>query len=438
MDNANPTRPGTIMGNKSRRRFGDRQPKLAFLITATFALGLVAGQLFGGGPARSDASSSLADHPAFESFQDAWNLVHDNYVLPGELDDAELLYGAASGMMEAVGDTGHSSFLDPANATAFKASLQGELIGIGVRLDFDDDFPVIVAPIKGSPAEAAGIERGDTIMEVDGVSTDRMTIAQITSSLRGDEGDEVMLKIGRPIDGSTFTVNLARARIRIEPVEWAFLPDGLFLIRLNEFSAGAGEHLRQALQVARNDGATGVVLDMRGNPGGLVAEALRVAGEFLPEGDVLYQHQDRAEEPLPVFIEDTGGLALDIPLVVLIDRGSASAAEIVAASLRDNGRAELVGEQTFGTGTVVSSYTLDDGSIAAIGTALWRTPEGELVRNVGVSPTIPVVLDPGVDPIEFESESVLSMEAIQATGDDQLTRAMGELSLVESPVVGVS
>jgi carboxyl-terminal processing protease len=121
-----------------------------------------------------------------------------------------------------------------------------------------------------------------------------------------------------------------------------------------------------------------------------------------------------------------------MPLVVLVDRGSASAAEIVAASLRDNGRAEIIGEQTFGTGTVVSSYTLEDGSIAAIGTALWRTPGGEMVRNVGVAPTISVSLDPGADPIEFESETPLSRSAIETAGDEQLLRAMEHLS--EEPV----
>jgi carboxyl-terminal processing protease len=406
---------------------------LAVIVTVTFLLGLVAGQLLGGGPRHSGASTStMVDHPAFASLQESWNLVHDNYVLPDELDDEALLYGAASGLLKAVGDTGHSAFLDPTDAAAFKASLQGELIGIGVRLDFDDEYPVVVAPIEGSPAEAAGIERGDTIMEVDGAATDRMTVTEITAALRGKEGEEVELKVGRPADGTSFTVTLARARITIEPVEWTMLPDGLALIRLNEFSAGASEHLGEALKAAQGEGATGIVLDMRSNPGGLVTEAIRVAGQFLPSGEVLYQHQERNEEPKPVTIEDGDGLALDMPLVVLVDRGSASAAEIVAASLRDNGRAEIIGEQTFGTGTVVSSYTLEDGSIAAIGTALWRTPGGEMVRNVGVAPTISVSLDPGADPIEFESETPLSRSAIETAGDEQLLRAMEHLS--EEPV----
>jgi carboxyl-terminal processing protease len=153
---------------------------------------------------------------------------------------------------------------------------------------------------------------------------------------------------------------------------------------------------------------------------------------------VLYQHQKRDGEAVPVLIEDSAGIGLDLPLVVLVDRGSASAAEIVASSLRDNGRAEIVGSQTFGTGTVVSSYTLIDGSIAAVGTALWKTPEGELVRDIGVAPTIEISLDPGVDPIAFEGEATLTSEDIEQAEDDQLVEGIRVLSPAGPLVVGVS
>jgi carboxyl-terminal processing protease len=423
---------------QDNHRAATDKPRLAVIIIATFVLGLVTGQFVGVGPQRSGASSSMTDHPQFESLKDAWDLVHNNYVMPEELDDAELLYGAASGMMAAVGDTGHSAFLDPVDAKAFRASLKGELIGVGLRISFDGEFPVVVAPIDGSPAEKAGIEADDTIMEIDGVSTDRMSNNEVSSALRGAEGDEVTLMIGRPLDGTTFTVTLTRARIKVDPVEWAWLPDDLFLVRLNEFSSDAGEEVGDALTVARDEGASGIVLDLRGNPGGLVTVANEVAGQFLPDGEVLYQHQKRDEESVPVLIDDSAGLGLDIPLVVLVDRGSASAAEIVASALRDSGRAEIVGSQTFGTGTVVSSYTLIDGSIAAIGTALWKTPEGELVRNIGVAPTIEISLDPGVEPIAFESEATLTSDDIDQAEDDQLVEAMRVLAPAESPMVGVS
>jgi carboxyl-terminal processing protease len=275
-------------------------------------------------------------------------------------------------------------------------------------------------------------------MEIDGVSTDRMSNNEVSSALRGAEGDDVTLKIGRPLDGTTFTVRLVRARIEVDAVEWAWLPDDLFLVRLNEFSSGAGEELGNALRVARDEDASGIVLDLRGNPGGLVTEANDVAGQFLPSGEVLYQHQKRDGEAVPVLIEDSAGIGLDLPLVVLVDRGSASAAEIVASSLRDNGRAKIVGSQTFGTGTVVSSYTLIDGSIAAVGTAIWKTPEGELVRDIGVTPTIEISLDPGVDPIAFEGEATLTPEDIEQANDDQLVEGIRALSPAGPLVVGVS
>jgi carboxyl-terminal processing protease len=406
---------------------------LALLLPAIFLLGFVGGQVVDVGPRQSGASSSYEDHPAFASFQESWDLVHERYVVPEEIDDEALIYGAAEGMVEALGDTGHSSFLNPTDAEAFRASLKGELIGIGVRIDFDSEFPTVIAPISGSPADNAGIEAGDIIMSIDGAATDRMEISEVTGLLRGAEGDDVVLEVGRPDDGSEFTVTLTRARIKIQPVSWAYLPDDLMLIRLSEFSSGADAALRKALQKARRGDAKGIVLDLRGNPGGLVTEAIKVAHEFLPEGEVLYQQQNREGELSPVVVQGTDGLALEIPLVVLIDRGSASAAEIVAASLHDNGRAELVGEQTFGTGTVVSSYTLDDGSIAAIGTALWKTPDGELVRDVGVPPSIPQALPPGVDPIEFDSDTTLSIEVIHASEDEQLERAIDELLQTSQP-----
>jgi carboxyl-terminal processing protease len=438
MEHADPSPANRELAVRDDRPAATTKPRLAVLIIATFVLGLVAGQFIGVGPRHSGASSSITNHPQFESLKDTWDLVHNNYVLPEELDDAELLYGAASGMMAAVGDTGHSAFLDPVDAKAFRASLKGELIGVGLRISFDGEFPAVVAPIDGSPAQDAGIKPDDTIMEIDGVSTDRMSNNEVSSALRGAEGDDVTLKIGRPLDGTTFTVRLVRARIEVDAVEWAWLPDDLFLVRLNEFSSGAGEELGNALRVARDEDASGIVLDLRGNPGGLVTEANDVAGQFLPSGEVLYQHQKRDGEAVPVLIEDSAGIGLDLPLVVLVDRGSASAAEIVASSLRDNGRAKIVGSQTFGTGTVVSSYTLIDGSIAAVGTAIWKTPEGELVRDIGVTPTIEISLDPGVDPIAFEGEATLTPEDIEQANDDQLVEGIRALSPAGPLVVGVS
>ncbi len=401
--------------------------RLTIAAVVIFAVGLLAGSLTSGAGQLS-ATSSIADTPAYAIFEETWNLVHDQYVLPGELDDTELMYGATRGMVEAVGDVGHSAFLDPAEAKAFSASLSGELIGIGVRLEFTGKYPEILAPLNGSPAEAAGIESGDVILKIDGQDTSRFTSTQIGNLLRGEEGVPVDLTIGRPAADIEFDVTIERARIEIVPVEWAQLPDGLFLIRLNEFSDGAAEGIAEALDTANNSGATGIVLDMRGNPGGYVHEAKAVASEFLPAGSVLYIEQKRDQEAKPVLLDRDEGRARTIPLTVLVDETSASAAEIVAASLRDNGRAEVIGQRTFGTATVVSSFELDDGSIAAIGTAVWTAPNGENARNIGISPTIMVELSPLANEIRFEPGTEISLHEITEAGDEQLLAAIEVLT----------
>jgi carboxyl-terminal processing protease len=401
-----------------------RHGTVSLIALSIFLAGLLTGQ--GLGPMRSGfgAAPSLQDQPAFATLEEAWQMLHEHYVLPEELDESDLIYGAARGMLQAAGDPGHTAFLDPVEARSFRSSLEGQLIGVGLRLDFGRVHPTVVAPIPNSPAEAAGIEAGDQIVSIDGVPTDRMSMTDIASSLRGEEGEAVTLGIIDGAEGSVREVTLVRARIPIEPVEWLLLPDDLMLIRLSQFSAGAGEDLREALRAGFEAGVEGVVLDLRGNPGGLVSEAIRVGSEFLPEGTTLYMSQGRDGEPVPVPTTGTRGVGYDVPLVVLVDSTSASAAEIIAAAMRDAGRAEVVGERTFGTGTVVSSYALQDGSIAAIGSALWLTPEGELLRTTGVDPTIAVMNDPDVVPIEFAGRTALSLADIEQARDEQLLVAM--------------
>jgi carboxyl-terminal processing protease len=418
-----------MISSKRGKREG---AKLPIALAMVFSLGMLAGVLIGGG-GRLGASSSATDTPAFAIFQQTWDLVQDHYVLPDELDDTELMYGAARGMVEAVGDVGHSAFLDPVEAQAFRASLNGELIGIGVRLVFRGQHPEVVSPIKGSPAEAAGIEAGDLIVEIEGRDTGRMTSTEVGTLLRGEEGAPVSLTIERSGQDEVLDLTIYRARIDIDPVEWAALPGGIYLIRLNEFSDGAGQALEEAIDTALDAGGAGIILDLRGNPGGYVYEAERVASQFLPTGTVLYVQQGRNGEPEDYVINRDAGRAQEIPLVVLVDENSASSSEIVAAALRDHGRAEVVGVRTFGTGTVVSSFDLDDGSIAAIGTAIWTTPAGESARNVGIEPSIVVSMPPDGSMLEFDSGERMSERDIELVGDAQLGAALDLLMNAESP-----
>lgn len=400
---------------------------LIVAVAGTFLAGMLAGEITGS-PA-TGASSSLVDAPGFATLQSVWDLIHDEFVDPESIDDQTLLYGAARGMVDSLGDPGHSTFLDPDEAKAFRAALSGELIGLGISIEFQDGEPVVVAPIKDSPAEKAGILPSDVIVEIDGIPTLGMTDAEVSLHLRGEAGTPVTLTIERAGETDLLEITVVRERIDLDPVSWAFLPGDIALVQLHEFSSGSGQELAAALRDATAGGATkGIVLDLRNNPGGLVNEAITVASQFMPEGTTIYLQQERGGQPEPVNTIGNDGAALETPVVVLVNRASASAAEIVAASLQDNGRAELVGERTYGTGTVVSTFDLDGGSALALGTAFWKTPDGELVWKIGLEPDVAVRLPSSVDIIDLSEDGErLTTSQLDASADVQLQAAVNVL-----------
>lgn len=405
---------------------GGRKLLVAAVLLATFGTGAGADQLLSHGGLGAGASSSMTDVKEFATLQQTWDLVHDNYADPAAIDNQALIYGAAKGMVEALGDTGHSTFLTPEEAKAFDESTKGELIGIGVQLDFTSGRPIVVAPIDGSPADKAHVRSGDVIAQIDSVDTSGLSQTQISKSIRGDAGTTVKLTFERPSDQTTFSVELTRAKITLKPVSWAMLPGNVAHIRLSEFSTGATQDLKAALGEARNRGATSIIFDLRDNPGGLVFEAIGVASQFLPEGTTIYQYQERGSDARPV--KTTGiGSATDLPMVVLVSNGSASAAEIVSAALKESGRAALIGERTFGTGTVLVPYQLKDGATLVLGTALWLAPSGERFWHKGVTPTTTVALPKGVQMSRPGDEAKLDANSFGLTTDVQLKAAHDQL-----------
>jgi carboxyl-terminal processing protease len=400
---------------------------LVCVLIATFAAGVGADRLgmLGGSPA--DASSSMTDQPQFKTLQQTWDLIHDQYVDQSAVVDSTLLYGAAKGMVDSLGDTGHSTFLTPDEAPAFQQATTGELIGIGVEVDFTSGIPTVIAPIDDSPAADAGVKPEDTITAIDGATTEGMSQTDVFKALRGDEGTPVDVTFERPSTGKSFTAHLVREKIKIDPVAWTMLPNKVALIRLSEFTNGATDEVKQALKDAKGQGATDLILDMRNNPGGLVTEAIGVASQFQPEGTPIYQFKERDKDPRT--IKTTGiGEGTDLPMVVLINSGTASSAEIVASSLQDSGRAELIGETTFGTGTVLTPTVLDDGSIVLLGTGLWLTPNGKQIWHLGIAPNEKVDLAADVSPYRPEDGAITSSSALDATGDAQLVRAFSEIT----------
>jgi carboxyl-terminal processing protease len=398
------------------------------MLVVVFCSGMAVDRLIWPGGSNATASSSLKDLPEFQTLLQTWDTIHDNYVDTDAIDDEALIYGASKGMVDALGDTGHSTFLDPEEAKLFQQATEGEFVGIGVQLDFSTGQPVIISAIDNSPASEAGLRSRDVITAIDGQSTEGMSDFQASDLLRGDAGTKVELTVERPSDGSKFTKTLTRAKIKIIPVTWTMLPDKVGLIRVSEFSVGATDGVKEALEDLKGQGATSLILDLRDNPGGLVFEAIGVASQFMEEGTPIYQYQERDQEPRPV--RTTGrGLGTDLPIVVLINEGSASAAEIVASGLRDNGRAKLYGETTFGTGTVLTPFPLDDGSVVVLGIGLWLTPDGEQIWHKGVAPDVEVDLAADADPLRPSvDDELVPQSELTESRDVQLKEAFEEIT----------
>jgi carboxyl-terminal processing protease len=392
---------------------------IAGLITFSFCVGMGVDRFTAD---NADAESTLTQAPEFAILEQTWNLIQNDYVALDQVDQQDLFYGAAAGMVDALGDTGHSTFLNPREAESFNASQEGEFVGIGIQLDFQTGQPVVAFPIDGSPAMKAGIRSRDVIMAVNGTQTEGLSQEQVQALLIGKEGDAVDLTIYRPSSGETLEFHIVRQKIELTAVTWAMLPENVALIRISQFSTGVTSELKAAIRASKREGAESIILDLRDNPGGLVFEAIGVASQFIPEGSPIYQYEEKDADPRPVNTVP-GGLATDIPIVTLINRGSASAAEITAGALSDNDRSKLIGQTTFGTGTVLTPFPLDDGSIVLLGTALWLEPDGEQIWKQGVKPDQEVQLDPNADQIRPTDGETITLSALQASTDSQLQAA---------------
>ena len=365
----------------------------------------------------------------FDLIRQAWDTLHREYVARAELDDRALAYGAIDGLTKAVGDTGHTSFLTPEERAAQQSELSGSYVGIGIRLDADKDGrPIVLGVFKDSPAETAGIKTGDIIESVDGKSTSGNDLDTVASWIRGEAGSTVELTVRAATGGAARTTTITRADVPIESVSWTLVPGSrTALLRLESFSHGSADDVVKALKAIEDAGANRLILDLRGNPGGFVGEAEGIASQFIGSGDVYVERDANGNETRhPV---SKHGVALDLPLVVLVDAGTASAAEIVSGALQDAGRATIEGVKTFGTGTVLGEFALSDGSALRIGTVEWLTPKGRRIWHEGIAPDVVVERPTDVAPATPDDVRDLTPAAVDSIKDPQLARA---LSLVAS------
>ena len=397
---------------------------IASMLMLSFSLGLGVDRFTG---TNADATSTFTDNPEFQILEETWSLIQDDYVALDEVDQQDIYYGAAAGMVDALGDTGHSTFLDPDEAEAFNASSEGEFVGIGIQLDYSSGQPVIEYTLDGSPAMEAGLKSRDVIVEINGTKTDGMSSEQVQAILIGNEGDAVDLTISRPATGETLNFHIVRRVIELNTVSWSLLPNNVALIRISQFSTGVNNELRSAIRAAKREGVESVILDLRDNPGGLVFEAIGVASQFIPGGQPIYLYEEKGEDPRPVNTVPNG-LATDINLVVLINHGSASAAEITAAAISDNDRGNLIGETTFGTGTVLTPFTLSDGSMVVLGTALWLEPDGDQIWKTGLDPDQEVGLADDAEQLRAFSDPEITLDELTASSDEQLKAAFEDVT----------
>jgi carboxyl-terminal processing protease len=361
----------------------------------------------------------------FKPFWEAWQLVDAYYVDRDAVNARHMTEGAISGMLESLGDTGHTVYMTPEEAEREEESIQGQMVGVGIRLGERQGRPTIVSVLPGSPAEKGGVRPGDVLLQVDGKDLKDKSPSQIVQVVSGREGSDVHLTVSRAGESRALTLTLTRARIDVPDVSWALLAGRpLAHVAVLSFGEKANAQLKDALAAATKAGARGLVIDVRDNPGGLKDQAVAVTSEFLKGGNVFIE-QDAAGKQTHVPVTP-GGAAPDVPVVVLIDEGTASSAEIFAAAIQDHGRGRLVGTTTAGTGTVLQPFELSDGSVVNLATMLWLTPNGRRLWHKGVEPDVSA---PAGDTLILPDESGrLSRAELDASGDRQLLKALEVLA----------
>ena len=319
----------------------------------------------------------------FNVLSEVWQALNDNYVDKTKLDPTTLSEGAIRGMMQSLDQ--FSAYADPETHKLEMSSLAGKFEGIGAVLAMRDNQLTIVSPIEGSPAEKAGIKAGDKILEIDGQRTSNLSLIEATFKIRGAAGTTVKLLVLHDGENEPIEIPIVRAQIMDKSVSLEMHGD-IAYIKITQFLQSTGADLQVAISLALDQGAKGIVLDLRNNPGGLLNASADVASQFLAMGMVAKVVDSQGmESVVPV---KPGGIGTHLPMVVLVNNGSASASEIVAGALQDYGRAKLIGSQTFGKGSVQVIHPLSDGSALHITAYKWLTPFGRPIDGVGLAPDI--------------------------------------------------
>ena len=359
---------------------------LGLILTIIVSSGatVVALNVTGTGP----LAATGAGNPAFAKLMETYNTIQQNYFQDVPTD--KMVNGAIDGMIKSLDDP-YSTYMDPTQAQSFHENISSSFEGIGAQISEEDGKIVIESPIKGSPAEKAGLRPKDRILSVDGKDLQGMKSSEAVTYIRGKKGTKAELVIERPGETGTMNVTVIRDTIPQETVYSEMLSDGIGKIRISQFSEPTGDDFAKALTELQGKGMKGLILDLRQNPGGLLSVAVDIGNRLIPDQKLILQveYRDGKKE---VYRSKHG--KSDFPIVVLVDDGSASAAEILAGSLKESGDYPLVGTKTFGKGTVQTTEEFQDGSNIKYTTAKWLTPDGNWIHKKGIEPDEIVEMPP--------------------------------------------
>jgi len=370
-----------------------------FLVVGAFSAGAIVGNLLIPQPdlgwldttTNPQPSTSIEDSTTeytleelFYPFWETWDIVHDQYI-DQPVDDQELMRGAITGMLDSLGDE-HTAYMNPDQFTQANIPMDGEYEGIGAWVDTSTEYLTIISPMPGSPAEEVGLQPGDEVIMIDGEDMTGIDGSIVIRKVLGPAGSTVVLTIRREGETTPFDVTIVRAKITIPSVESEMLDNDIGYVAIMTFAAETQQELRENLEDILAQEPVGLIIDLRNNGGGYLQTAVEVGSEFIPEGIILYEDYGSDEE-LIEYRASKDGIATEIPLVLLVNEGSASASEIVAGAIQDHERGPLVGATTFGKGSVQNWVALDnDQGAVRITIARWLTPAKRQIHQVGLEP----------------------------------------------------
>lgn len=389
----------------------DHRPKYFFVLTALLVIGVsFAGGVWFGYSQRPQSERVLGvagQTPAisdtnvdFSPFWKAWRLLEERHAGDEKADPQKMVWGAIQGMVASLGDP-YTVFFPPQDNKDFQSEIKGEFSGIGAEIGMRKNILTVIAPIKGSPAERAGLLAGDKVAKINDEFTNDLTLDEAVHKIRGEQGTSVQLTIVRDGEDKPRVISVTRDVIRVPVIVTEKKDGGIFIIHFSSFSENSSAEFERAVREFLNSGSKKLVLDLRNNPGGFFNSAVEIASWWLPEGDVVAQESYQQGEP-DVY-RSLGFKALEnVPTVVLINQGSASASEILAGALQEHNKAVLMGEKSFGKGSVQQLEEITSDTALKITIAKWLTPKGKSISKEGLTPDVEVAIPddvkPGSDP----------------------------------------